>query len=717
MLTAATALAVQEKLPKADDDNGSPIENKMKWQYLWICSEVASYRFFLLNILFGSILCFWMGRIVVSETSASFSIPSSNVQSSFSDPQQQPPQIVVSVGTSQAVSWNSSPFPPESQSNLQRQPQAGGPSLNRWISNVIVVGEEGRDQEASRLDDESDSTSTAATTTTADCLRLPLPQNLFVPETSFQLLDQKEQGLAASRIQYFQELVVHPVLMTMKEDHQAERIAIVLDDGITKKELLTGLVQQILNYPSIRHILVVDDSPKDCKDTWIDLSQLVVSTSVAMECVSKESLSSSLSFQVDVVFLLDDCNVFDRDDDDDDDDDAQAGGREDDLEESMRLWFQHLSPESGSLVTCLGETLPLHHPRASLHHKERLEKIDALEDADFQRIVEYDIRLAQSRYAQSIVVAWKNETSLAQWRMNEAHYVLRMHSRLVDPSSLSWFDSATMVSLKYPSKHSALRFCQWTGNLDLDDDLSEHLCTEEGHGYDPYIRNIPVDDLYVGKSQAGDHAGRGVFTKVDIPTSSYLALETTVHSIIYEWPTTELYNDMQDSIPDVANTKGNIIFVFAEAYGYAQEPWNMAQDTVMSHLLNFVNHGCNGTANTGDFTNVTEFTVDLDLGEIPDVLQTKVDIPYAPHFDRDHVKFDTMTRTFRPIAAGEEIYDNYMSFGGESHFQEMVETLRQECSGSFGMVEKYQMGRKVGSEIHTANASLSNMFRGGTDEL
>ncbi|KAG7341710.1 hypothetical protein IV203_023663 [Nitzschia inconspicua] len=691
-----TALTFQEKLQGGSGNNGDPIENKKKQQQqqMWIVfPDAVSHRSFLFHILLSSIVCFWMGRIVSSSETTAIPITSSDVLSSSSSfhSHELPPQIVTA---SPKVPWNYLSFlSGASQNNhcQQQQPPAfDEPSLNGWISNGSV-------------------TSTSATTTAADNVsKMSSFRNVDLNE------EEKEEQELASRMQYFQELVVHPVLLTMKEDHQAERIAIILDDDDDKEDMLTGLVQQILNYRSIRHIFVVKESLQDCQDTWTDLSQLVHSSSVVMECVSKDSLSSSSSFQVDVVLILDDCNVFDNHDHDDDD--TQAESKQNNLEETFRLWFQHLSPGSGSLVTCLGETLPLHHPRASLHHEERLEKIDALEDADFQRIVEYDIRLAHSRYAQSIVVAWKDETSLAQWRMNEAQYALRVHSRLVDPSSsLAWFDSATMVSLKYPSKHSALRFCEPYGNHLAPEDICDSVCSEAGHGYDPYIENIPVEDLYVGKSQAGDHSGRGVFTKVDIPTNSYLGLETTVHSIIYEWPTSDLYNNMLDFVPVFANTKGNVVFVFAEAYGYAQEPWNMPQETVMSHLLNFLNHGCNGTANSGDFTDVTEFTINLDLGHIPDALQSKVDIPYVPHFDRDQVKFDTMTQTFRPINAGEEIYDNYMSFGGESHFRQMVETLRQECSGSFGMVEQYQKGRAVVSDIR--KVSVPNVSRGGTDEL
>jgi hypothetical protein len=177
-------------------------------------------------------------------------------------------------------------------------------------------------------------------------------------------------------------------------------------------------------------------------------------------------------------------------------------------------------------------------------------------------------------------VALKDDVSIAQWRMNEAHYalilqerlldasylqffynatmlsleypskhsaILILQERLLDASYLKFFDSATMLSLKYPSKHSAIRFCQQPGDY-LEDNLVQDVCghLEGGHGYDPFIDNVPIDDLFVGKSQAGEHAGRGVFTKVDIPSNTYVGLETSVHSILFEWTTTDLHNEMMD---------------------------------------------------------------------------------------------------------------------------------------------------------------------------
>jgi hypothetical protein len=314
--------------------------------------------------------------------------------------------------------------------------------------------------------------------------------------------------------------------------------------------------------------------------------------------------------------------------------------------------------------------------------------------------------------ATTIAVALKEETAMAQWRLNEAHYARLLRERLLHMDSLQWFDSATMLSLKYPSKHSAIHYCHYGNHGDNDE--KDHYCgngkSAGGHGYDPYVSNVPIDQMYVDKSRVGDHAGRGVFAKVDIPTGTYVGLETTVHSILYDWTTTDLHNDMVDFVPEYAKGDGRIIFVFAEAYGYSQDPWNQPQDAVMSHILTFLNHGCNGTANIGDneFTEVTEFTVDLESGVIPDFLKTKVDTPYLPHFDRDEVKQQTMCQTSRLIRAGEELLDNYLSFGGDVFFREMVETLRNECSGSLGIVEQYQQGANKTSLQQATNTRTTS---------
>jgi hypothetical protein len=105
-----------------------------------------------------------------------------------------------------------------------------------------------------------------------------------------------------------------------------------------------------------------------------------------------------------------------------------------------------------------------------------------------------------------------------------------------------------------------------------------------------------------------------------------------------------------------------------------------------------VNHGCNGTSNIGDVEEMfhSEFSVDWEADDIPEIFRTGVASPYNAHFDRDYIKDSTMSQVSRAILAGEELYDNYLNFAGDDRFKDYVRTLRSECSGGLGMVERYQ---------------------------
>jgi hypothetical protein len=536
----------------------------------------------------------------------------------------------------------------------------------------------------------------------------------------------------AARIQYFGELVIHPVLLAIEKP--AVNVAMVLDQvkEQAEKALLGGLLHQLELHRSLQRVYLVVDEKDDCPSSRNHLQ---------VTCVSQEQLDSNA---VDVVFLLDDCNVLDDDYDNGEEKDGDLG-----------FWKDRLSSDVGTLVTCAGETLPMDHPHAFKRFQDDREDmlLDRDQDDDddddvsldsFDKVIEYDIRLTstsrQQTFASTIAVAMKNATAMAQWRLNAAHYSRRMHKRMKDASSLQYFDSATMPTLQYPSKQAAVYSCQHylqvTDNgidsrqEEEDLDFAREWCLQDNpyydvhgianaHGYEPNTENVPITDLYMGKSTAGDHAGRGVFTKRDIPAEAYVGLETTVHSVLYEWTTTVLHNDMKDFVQEAQ--KAHIIYVYAEAYGFSQDPWNMPQEAVMTHLLTFTNHGCNGTANLGDLddtaTRWTEFNVDLESGLVPEDFKTTVDVAYLPSFDRDQSKHETMSRAGRLIGAGEELYDNYMSFGGDQYFAEMVETLRQECSGSLGMVEQYQRKEKVSMVVGAGKkVSSSSHHQHGKEE-
>ena len=130
------------------------------------------------------------------------------------------------------------------------------------------------------------------------------------------------------------------------------------------------------------------------------------------------------------------------------------------------------------------------------------------------------------------------------------------------------------------------------------------------------------------------------------------------------------------------------------------------QTTVDANALTFVNHGCNGTANVGYVSDVTEFTANID-GGIPDELvefvdkASNIDYVFDSYGDRDTSYANSIsTETNRPISAGEEILDNYLDMvGDQNDWGEDVAGLREMCSGLMGNVEIERAKRSDNNEL------------------
>jgi hypothetical protein len=122
-------------------------------------------------------------------------------------------------------------------------------------------------------------------------------------------------------------------------------------------------------------------------------------------------------------------------------------------------------------------------------------------------------------------LVFKNYETNANWFTNEAAVNLRVQRRSMQTvdgkSPFLYFDGATMMSYKYPSKQSEVVFCRR--------EPTPEGCTGVGHGFDLDRINIPISALEVKQSSLGEQAGRGVFAKIDIPALSYVGLEKLVH--------------------------------------------------------------------------------------------------------------------------------------------------------------------------------------------
>jgi hypothetical protein len=117
-----------------------------------------------------------------------------------------------------------------------------------------------------------------------------------------------------------------------------------------------------------------------------------------------------------------------------------------------------------------------------------------------------------------------------------------------------------MLTYQYPSKQIEVTFCRGHPLI--------REC-QEGHGFDPERKNLPLSSLEVDQSSLGERAGRGVFARIDIPQQSYVGLEKLI-PIIYGGPQTydlmanwETYN-----MTIYEYYKGEHLEVYTHGYGH-----------------------------------------------------------------------------------------------------------------------------------------------------
>ena len=110
-------------------------------------------------------------------------------------------------------------------------------------------------------------------------------------------------------------------------------------------------------------------------------------------------------------------------------------------------------------------------------------------------------------------------------------------------------------------------------------------------------------------------------------------------------------------------------------------------------IMTYVNHGCNGTYNVGVPLNETEMTV--ELGQGPEgVYDLDGNDVYNP-FDERHYPMWECDKfiTLRDLEAGEELFDNYLAFGGGQETEDWENNLlelKTMCSGGKGRVHMYE---------------------------
>ena len=159
---------------------------------------------------------------------------------------------------------------------------------------------------------------------------------------------------------------------------------------------------------------------------------------------------------------------------------------------------------------------------------------DRLKNAGYKSIKNYEDAHGGFLGVWAFFVAFANSTNKLRWYANEAEVNLaikkRMRSTTDNKSPLVYFDGATMQGYQYPSRSEEVVYCRTK-----PDAFGCNL----GHGIDPLINEVSASDLEVKASTVQKNV-LGVFTKVDIPEKSYMAVKEQTKDIYFPPSTYEL---------------------------------------------------------------------------------------------------------------------------------------------------------------------------------
>lgn len=247
-------------------------------------------------------------------------------------------------------------------------------------------------------------------------------------------------------------------------------------------------------------------------------------------------------------------------------------------------------------------------------------------------------------------MAFKSYSSRQFWYANTAEVDLAIQKRTVRTKSgktpLQYFDGATMMSYQVPSRMIETVFCRR--------EPAPFGCNDEEFHLDPKNQNVPTSSFEVKMSEQGKHAGRGVFTKVDIAAESYIAAESFSQSLRFYPSTYKLIAGLEEESDGL-----EALEYYMHGYGFTSRRFGESEVFVDSSIITFVNHGCNGTYNVGVKTDYNEFSSNLDAptDDLDGRSHTGTSV-FNPVVDR-HLFFGG-DESLRDIKAGEEILDNYL---------------------------------------------------------
>jgi spermidine synthase len=213
------------------------------------------------------------------------------------------------------------------------------------------------------------------------------------------------------------------------------------------------------------------------------------------------------------------------------------------------------------------------------NEKRRYDYIDSMLEWEVDSIIDYEQARATGSSSNSssgginFLVVFTELSGKASWYANEALVNLKLRQRLVSSNTgnekdesillpLVYFDSAVMMSYRYPPRRSENLFCHFHEHLDE---------CQAGHGFDPFVDNMPIELLEVRKSQVGENAGRGVFATVDIPGNTYLALESSIHKVFCSSDCEKVCIDTMFQQNEMYRLASFGLERFLDGYGYSSQ--------------------------------------------------------------------------------------------------------------------------------------------------
>eukprot|EP00560_Eucampia_antarctica_P001782 CAMPEP_0197840080 /NCGR_PEP_ID=MMETSP1437-20131217/45396_1 /TAXON_ID=49252 ORGANISM="Eucampia antarctica, Strain CCMP1452" /NCGR_SAMPLE_ID=MMETSP1437 /ASSEMBLY_ACC=CAM_ASM_001096 /LENGTH=964 /DNA_ID=CAMNT_0043449631 /DNA_START=77 /DNA_END=2972 /DNA_ORIENTATION=- len=290
----------------------------------------------------------------------------------------------------------------------------------------------------------------------------------------------------------------------------------------------------------------------------------------------------------------------------------------------------------------------------------------------------------------SFMVACKDIACRDNWFLNEAGIALESHRRMRPTLSglpqLKYFDGATMKGYQQPTKQWESAFCKRT---------PKPASCQFANGYDKKRKDIPIDQFEVRISNYGDHAGRGVFAKVEVPKDAYIGLETAVKRIYVEFQAMQFIESYFQSALSKNTPELEKLLNYIYGYGYSSiEKALQPEYYVDSGIITFVNHGCNSTENIINPLNqegFNEWTKMLDEGKITEQPYFP---PFDPSYDRHiHHLSASLDITKRKITAGEEILSNYVGLGNND--LEEHSRIDSMCKGEkLGKIKVLEMSKE-----------------------